>query len=123
MKFFIHILFLAILTSCSVQQQLPTKTTSTPPVVNSKIATLLQDSQKTNHAPTISQLIQNVMQDPNNPEPLYNLGYTHMQSSQSNDNMRITQVIQRLWIIGVLHNILYQLTYGRSMVGFLRILQ
>ncbi len=87
MKFFIHILLLAILTSCSVQQQLSTKAMSTPPVVNSKIALLLQDSQKTNHAPTISQLIQKVALDPNNPEPLYNLGYTHMQSSQSNDNM------------------------------------
>jgi hypothetical protein len=52
-----------------------------------KMSSYLQASQKINNSPLISQSIQKALQDPGNTEPLYGLGYIHMEAGITNKNM------------------------------------
>lgn len=51
-----------------------------------KLLTYLQDSQQTNTSPRVSQLVQIALDNPNDPEPLYGLGYIHMQNGINTQN-------------------------------------
>lgn len=106
MKNFISLLILvpALLSSCAVPMNTPNntqkanapqpnslqssdkKTTVLVAVNAHKMASYLQASQKINNNPMVLQLVQKALQDPNTTEPLYSLGYLHMQTGIANKN-------------------------------------
>jgi hypothetical protein len=88
MKLYIFFFSIIVLfASCSHTKPVATKTTEFSTVANKKISALLQDSQKTNASATIQKLTQAVAQNTNNPEPLYELAYAHMEYAQNNKSL------------------------------------
>jgi len=111
MKNFISLLILvpALLSSCAVpvntkdntpQVTTPQANTPQPKALKSsdkkatvlvptnahKMASYLQASQNINSNAMVLPLVQKALQDPNNTEPLYGLGYLHMQTGIANKN-------------------------------------
>jgi len=70
----------------NIQKNSEGKTTLVVPANTHKMSSYLQASQKINNNPLVTQLIQKALQDPSNTEPLYGLGYIHMEAGITNKN-------------------------------------
>lgn len=62
------------------------------------MAGYLQESKTINGSTATEQLIKAALQDPNNPEPLYGLGYLHMQNGIRTKNTRELELAERYLI-------------------------
>ena len=89
--------------------------------VNShKLADYFEESQKINKTPPVAKLIQSATHEPGNPEPVYSLGYLHMQSGISIKNKReleladiyLNEVLTKLpgnsAVLTALYNVYYE---------------
>lgn len=115
-------ILLLICGGCSVQTTVDTKTSLAPIVSTHKMASYFQESRKLNNSDTVNQLIQTAQQDANNTEPLFSLGYLHMQNGISTKNARelqlaeayltevLTQFPGNLGVLKALYNIHYDNT-------------
>lgn len=96
-----------------------------------KHAALLQASQQSANAENLRSFINKANEDPDNPEPLYNLGYLHMQSALKTKNLRerelainyfnevLTMVPGNQAVLQALYNIYYDDTlHNRSADAF-----
>lgn len=131
MKYFITLLVLVLVSSCTAPKPTEKKTAAIVPASTHKMSRYFQDSQKTNASTTITQLIQKAQQDPSNTEPLYSLGYIHMQSGISTKNTHelelaeiylkevLTQFPGNQAVLQALYNIYYDNTlHDRSANAF-----
>lgn len=85
-----------------------------------KFAIYFDESKKLNATQSIDKLIQTAVQEPGNPEPLYSLGYLHMQSGISTKNKReleladiyLNDVLAKLpgnnVVLSALYNVYYE---------------
>ena len=90
------------------------------PVSAHKLAKNFDESQKTNNSPTVTKLIDSATQEPGNPEPLYSLGYLHMQSGIATKNkseleladIYLNEVLTKLpgnsAVLSALYNVYYE---------------
>lgn len=90
MKLSLSLVLLLILTACSTQQHTTAdkKSTAVIPASAHKMASYFQESKSLNGATAVNQIIDAALKDPSNPEPLYALGYLHMQSGINSKNAR-----------------------------------
>ncbi|RYF86363.1 MAG: hypothetical protein EOO00_13305, partial [Chitinophagaceae bacterium] len=92
-----------------------------------KMASYFQQSKVLNHSENVTQFIQTAFKDPSNTEPLYGLGYLHMQSGIKNQNIQelelaeaylaevLTQFPGNLAVLQALYNVYYDNTlHNRS---------
>jgi hypothetical protein len=85
-----------------------------------KLADYFDESQKINNAPAITKFIQSAILEPANAEPLYSLGYLHMQSGIGTKNKReleladiyLNEVLTKLpgnsAVLAALYNVYYE---------------
>lgn len=88
MKYLLTLLLLILVSSCTAQKTAEKKNLTPVPAHEHKMASYFQTSKKINASPTVDQLIQTALKDPSNSEPLYSLGYLHMQNGISNKNVQ-----------------------------------
>jgi len=89
-------------------------------VSSHKLAEYFDESLKINNASPINKFIQSAIQEPGNPEPLYSLGYFHMQSGISTKSKReleladiyLNEVLTKLpgnsAVLSALYNVYYE---------------
>lgn len=94
MKYLFALGLLILISSCSTPTPAEKKTKSVAPVSTHKMASYFQQSQKLYNTDTVNKLINAAQQDPSNTEPLYSLGYLHMQSGISNKNVQELQLAE-----------------------------
>ena len=95
------------------------------------MASYFQESKTLNGSTTLDQLINAALKDPSNPEPLYALGYFHMQSGINSKNARelalaetylkevLTKFPGNQIVLQALYNVYYDNTYrNRSTSAF-----
>lgn len=132
MKFCIRLLASALLpalllVSCATSTPTTTAAKSTlafaqknSSVSSHKLAEYFDESRTLNKATAVTKLIQSATQEPGNPEPLYSLGYLHMQSGISEKNKRelelaeiylnevLTQLPGNSAVLAALYNVYYE---------------
>jgi len=98
------------------------KNSAAASVSSHKMARYFQESKKINGSATVNTLIQNALKDPENTEPLYALGYLHMQHGISAKNAQelelaeaylnevLTQFPGNQSVLQALYNIYYDNT-------------
>jgi hypothetical protein len=94
MKYLFTLLLLIFFSSCTAPHAVEKKHTDLVPTNAHKMASYFQESKKLNSSTTVSQLIQTALKDPSNSEPLYSLGYLHMQSGISSKNIQELQLAE-----------------------------
>lgn len=118
------ILVATLLAGCAHQDT--SKTTNSPKkalvlsaINEHKMASFFQESHKLNNSDTVNQLIQTAQKNPGNSEPLYSLGYLHMQNgirTKNADEIKLaetylTEVIKQFpgnhAVLQALYNIYY----------------
>lgn len=117
-------LLVSLIAGCTSQHQAipkaPQKKSLVLHSVNEhKMASAFQESRKLNSSDVVSQLIQSAQKDPSNSEPLYSLGYLHMQNGIKTKNAEeiklaetyLTEVIKQFpgnnAVLQALYNIYY----------------
>lgn len=88
MKYLLVLGLLILVSSCSAPAPTPAekKAAHTNPISTHKMASYFLQSQKLHNTNTVNQLIKTAQQDPSNTEPLYSLGYLHMQNGINSKN-------------------------------------
>lgn len=86
MKYLLTLLLLIFISSCSAPKSVEKKNAELVPINTHKMSNYFQESKKLNGSTTVSQLIQTALKEPSNSEPLYSLGYLHMQNGISSKN-------------------------------------
>ncbi len=133
MKLSLALFLLLAITACSTYTQTPTekKSSLAVPANVHKMASYFQESKAINGATTITQIIEVALKDPSNPEPLYALGYLHMQSGMTSKNARelelaeiylkevLTKFPGNQIVLQALYNVYYDNTFrNRSASAF-----
>lgn len=126
-KYLFTMVLLIFISSCAAPKQAEKKAEVVVPANAHKMASYFQESKKLDSSPTLNQLIQAALKDPSNTEPLYGLGYLHMQNGISNKNGReleladiyLTEVLKQFpgnqSVLQALYNVYYDNTLrGRS---------
>lgn len=133
MKLSLALFLLLAITACSTPTHAPAEKKSTAAVPTSahKMASYFQESKNINGATAVTQIINTAIKDPSNPEPLYALGYLHMQSGVSSKNARelelaeiyfkevLTKFPGNQMVLQALYNVYYDNTFhNRSTDAF-----
>ncbi|GGY61963.1 hypothetical protein GCM10011613_01770 [Cellvibrio zantedeschiae] len=131
MKYVVTLVLLMLLASCTTQKKAERVASVLVPVNEHKMSSHFQESRKLNNSDTVSQLIQTAQQDPSNSEPLYSLGYLHMQNGIRSKNPQeiqlaetyLTEVIKQFpgnsAVLKALYNIHYDnILRGRDETAF-----
>lgn len=79
---------LLLLSSCSLSAAPEKKPHKQLTADTHPLAHYLQESLTINNSPTFNDAVQLALKEPGNVEPLYSIGYTHMQSGINNKNKR-----------------------------------
>lgn len=125
--FFMSFLVAALLASCAHPNEKENIGTPKAPLDLSaisphKMASAFQESRKLNNSDVVNLLIQSAQKDPSNSEPLYSLGYLHMQNGIKTKNAEeiklaetyLTEVIKQFpgnnAVLQALYNIYYDNT-------------
>lgn len=125
MKLSLALLFLLAITACSTptHTSVEKKSVAAMPVNAHKMASYFQESKNINGSTTVAQLIEVALKDPSNPEPLYALGYLHMQSGIASKNARelelseiylkevLTKFPGNQMVLQALYNVYYDNTF------------
>lgn len=100
-QYYLTCVFVAtLLAGCAHQKESTTtgahKTALALPTANEhKMAAQLQESRKLHNSDVVSQLIQTAQKDPSNSQPLYSLGYLHMQNgihTKNADEIKLAEI-------------------------------
>ncbi len=132
MKHFIFLLCIVLLCNCTHSPSTTRASTEATdvgaykgqvqPLESHKLNSYLSSSKKINGSDVVNELVQKIVSEPSNPDPLYILGYLHMQSgldSKSNAELDLaeTYLLETLKIapgnqvvIRALYNIYYEYT-------------
>jgi len=131
LKWLFALLLVVSISSCTAPQPVEKTLNVSVPANTHKMSNYFQESKKFNGSTTVSQLIQKALQDPSNTEPLYSLGYLHMQNGISSKNAQelelatayLTEVLTQFpgnqSVLQALYNIYYDNTLrSRDAVAF-----
>lgn len=122
MKYLSLLVLVALISGCTASKPVAHKTAAPAVISTHKMSSYFQESKKINSSTTVSQLIQKAEQDPSNSEPLYSLGYLHMQNGINNKNAKelgvaeayLTEVLRQFpgnqSVLQALYNIYYDNT-------------
>ncbi|RYY03695.1 MAG: hypothetical protein EOO53_07285 [Gammaproteobacteria bacterium] len=89
MKLLLNIIALIALVACAAPKAVETNVVAASAAASThKMSDYFKESQQLNASKTLKELIQTAQKDSSNPEPLYGIGYLHMQSGINNKNAR-----------------------------------
>ena len=89
MKLLLNIIALIALVACAAPKAVETNVVAAFAAASThKMSDYFKESQQLNTSKALKELIQTAQKDPSNPEPLYSIGYLHMQSGINNKNAR-----------------------------------
>ncbi len=94
MKYLSSLVLVAVISGCTVAKPTDPRSKESVTASTHKMASYFQESRKLNGSTTVSQLIQKAQQDPSNSEPLYSLGYLHMQNGISSKNPKELEIAE-----------------------------
>lgn len=94
MKYLSSLVLVALISGCTASKPIEHKTATVAAISTHKMSSYFQESKKLNGSTTVSQLVQKAEQDPSNSEPLYSLGYLHMQNGINSKNAKELEVAE-----------------------------